>query len=118
MKVLPCLALGFAIAVRATSGAWAADSGPAGEVAKGKEVFQYWCVACHGEGPMKPGTTALQAKYNGKLPARLEERLDLTPELTKFFVRNGVNVMPPFRKTEISDADLKALGAYLARSRP
>jgi hypothetical protein len=34
------------------------------------------------------------------------------------FVRNGVNVMPRFRKTGISDADLKAPGACLARSRP
>jgi len=29
-------------------------------------------------------------------------------------VRTGVSVMPPFRKTEISDADLEALAAYLA----
>ena len=87
------------------------------DVKRGREVFQYWCVACHGNGPMKPGTTALQAKYNGVRPAKLEDRTDLTPALTKYFVRTGVNVMPPFRKTEISDADLKALGAYLARPR-
>jgi mono/diheme cytochrome c family protein len=32
-------------------------------------------------------------------------------------VRKGVSVMPPFRKTEISDADLAALAAYLAPRR-
>jgi mono/diheme cytochrome c family protein len=36
------------------------------------------------------------------------------PELTRAFVRNGVSVMPPFRKTEITDAELAALAAYLA----
>jgi mono/diheme cytochrome c family protein len=47
-------------------------------------------------------------------PAALEERTDLVPKRTRAFVRNGVSVMPPFRKTEISDADLAALTAYLA----
>jgi mono/diheme cytochrome c family protein len=28
--------------------------------------------------------------------------------------RSGVSVMPPFRKTEIRDADLAAVAAYLA----
>jgi mono/diheme cytochrome c family protein len=31
-------------------------------------------------------------------------------------VRHGVSVMPPFRKTEVSDADLAALSAYLTRT--
>jgi mono/diheme cytochrome c family protein len=30
-------------------------------------------------------------------------------------VRNGVYVMPFFRKTEISDAELEALAAYLSQ---
>jgi hypothetical protein len=33
-------------------------------------------------------------------------------------VRNGVAMMAPFRKVEVSDADLDALAAYLTRSRP
>lgn len=36
--------------------------------------------------------------------------------MTKTFVRQGVSVMLFFRKTEISDADLDALAAYLARN--
>ena len=46
--------------------------------------------------------------------APLEQRTDLVPTITQTFVRTGVSVMPPFRKTEISDADLAALAAYLA----
>jgi mono/diheme cytochrome c family protein len=30
------------------------------------------------------------------------------------FVRNGVKIMPPFRKTEISDKELSDIGAYLS----
>jgi mono/diheme cytochrome c family protein len=84
------------------------------DLERGKQVFDQWCAACHGDGPGKPGTAALNALYKGQKPALLEERTDLVPELTKQFVRTGVSVMPFFRKTEISDADLEALAAYLA----
>lgn len=82
----------------------------------GKAVFDKWCATCHAAGPRNPGTAALAAKYNGKKPAVLEMRTDLNPTLVKFYVRNGVSVMPSFRKTEITDAELTALGAYLATS--
>jgi mono/diheme cytochrome c family protein len=84
---------------------------------RGKAVYDAWCGACHDPGPRHPGTQALEALYKGKKPAALEERTDLVPKLTETFVRRGVSVMPPFRKTEISDADLAALAAYLARQR-
>jgi mono/diheme cytochrome c family protein len=77
-------------------------------------VFRNWCTPCHAPGTRHPGTQALEALYKGAKPAALEERTDLVPELTASFVRSGVSVMPPFRKTEISDADLAALAAYLA----
>lgn len=80
----------------------------------GKAVFDRWCAPCHAAGPQYPGTIALQALYKGSKPAPLEERTDLTPEVVKQFVRKGVSVMPFFRKTEISDAELEALAAYLA----
>jgi mono/diheme cytochrome c family protein len=90
---------------------------PKDVISRGHEVFQYWCATCHGAGPGHPGTDALQAKYHGSEPALLEDRRDLTPDQTRFFVRHGVTIMPFFRKTEISDADLDAIGAYLARKR-
>jgi mono/diheme cytochrome c family protein len=63
----------------------------------------------------KPGTQALAAKYKGSKPTILDQRTDLTPAVTKIFVRKGVSIMPFFRKTEITDAQLNALAAYLAR---
>ena len=56
------------------------------------------------------------AKYQGTLPALLEERTDMSPELIRTFVRNGITIMPFFRKTEVSDTDLDALVAYLTRN--
>ena len=86
-------------------------------VKRGNAVFQHWCAPCHAAGPRHPGTSALAVLYKGAKPAPLEERTDLDPGITRAFVRTGVSIMPPFRKTEISDADLDALAAYLALKR-
>lgn len=83
-------------------------------VEKGHQVFHKWCAPCHAPGIKEyPGTVALYAKYHGKIPAALEQRTDLTAEMITYFVRHGVSVMPFFRKTEVSDKDLKALIGYL-----
>lgn len=84
----------------------------------GKLVFAKWCAPCHAPNPKLAGTLALQTKYQGKIPAALEQRSDLTSELITTFVRNGVAWMAPFRKTEVSDADLADLGAYLSKRTP
>ena len=83
---------------------------------KGYVQYQDYCSMCHGEGPGRPGTMALEAKYKGALPALLADRTDLTPQLIKMYVRQGISIMPIFRKTEISDADLEAIAAYLTRN--
>jgi mono/diheme cytochrome c family protein len=84
--------------------------------ARGRAVFAHWCAPCHAPGPGHPGTQSLQLKYNGELPAVLEEREDLTPDAVELFVRQGVMSMAGFRKTEITDADLDALAAYVSQA--
>jgi len=86
-------------------------------VRRGNELYQYWCATCHGRGPGNPGSTALAAKYKGALPGILEDRADLTPQAVRFAVRRGTSIMPFFRKTEISDADLDAITQFLTRRR-
>ena len=98
--------------------AWTGKPVSTDEQKRGKAVFAEWCAGCHAAGPRRPGTQALDALYKGKKPGVIEERTDLVPKLTETFVRRGVSVMPAFRKTEISDADLAALAAYLAPPRP
>ena len=72
-------------------------------------------MPCHGVG--MPGTNALAIVYKDtEIPALLESRSDLTPEMVSVFVRYGKHSMPFFRKTEINDEELKLLIAYLSRN--
>jgi mono/diheme cytochrome c family protein len=101
--------------VAAWSRTAALDETDGSQLERGAAVYNIWCDACHRDSEQNaPGTRSLEFKYRGELPAALEERTDLTPELVEFYVRNGVATMPFFRKTEISDADLAALAAFLA----
>jgi mono/diheme cytochrome c family protein len=94
---------------------------------RGRDVFHERCAACHGPIPqnpigppylpLMPGTQALKARYNGEKPAELERRTDLTAEFVDAVVRGGLNSMPFFRPTELSDEDLTALDAYLTREK-
>ncbi len=83
----------------------------------GEQVFHRYCWECHGDGPDRPGTLALQAKYHGEPSARLDQRSDLTADFVIATVRHGISVMPSMRKTEISDTELNAIAAYLARKK-
>ena len=68
-----------------------------------------------GRGPMDPpGTAELRVKYGSQAMAELEKRTDLAAETVVYFVRHGTGVMPPIRKTELTDADLKSISDYLA----
>jgi mono/diheme cytochrome c family protein len=81
----------------------------------GGQIFGKWCSDCHSSAG-GPGSLGLQRKYRGTLPAVLEQRSDLHPEYVKMVVRHGVSFMPSFRKTEISDAELALVAAYLTPS--
>jgi len=91
----------------------------------GKIVFDKWCAPCRAVAPKNvmfgtgalAGTSALAVKYKGKLPAVLEQRTDLAPVMIKSVVRHGLFGMPITRKTEISDAELEDVVAYLTRNR-
>ena len=92
----------------------------------GKAVFEKWCAPCHGAvapqrtmfgGSALPGTAALAAKYQGKVPAVLEQRTDLKAAYIKTVVRHGLYGMPITRKTEVSDAELDGVVAYLTTNR-
>jgi mono/diheme cytochrome c family protein len=116
--------LGPMIAALLAAAQAAAAQGAAGTdattVAEGKALFTRLCTPCHGAArsdmgrAMLPGTDALRIKYKGTLPALLEQRTDLTPQVIRTFVRRGTWSMPPLRKTEISDAEIDAVSAYIA----
>jgi (+)-pinoresinol hydroxylase len=100
--------LGLSVAARAAT--------PGGAAPSGQAVYQHWCAPCHAPGPGHPGTQSLEIKYGGKTPPVLLDRTDLSPQAVAQFVRTGILLMAPFRKTEIDDAQLAALAAYVARN--
>lgn len=102
------------LAIVAQPGSEALAAAPAAAPASGEQVYGRWCVHCHAPGRGNPGTQSLQVKYGGRVPAVLLDRTDLTAEAVAVFVRQGVQSMPPFRKTEITDAELAALSAWVA----
>jgi len=121
MKTILGFITSAALAVCATSPSLAQDR--SAQLDQGKQVYNYWCLPCHGTGlglpgfAELPGTQQLRIKYRDTaISPLLEERTDLVPEFVRVIVRQGVSFMPQFRKTEISDAELDALAAYLARN--
>jgi mono/diheme cytochrome c family protein len=93
---------------------------------QGKAVFAQWCAGCHspmragpirGPGSFPPaGTYLLQKRYGSSEPAALEQRTDLTPDLIRAIVRQGLTIMPPTRKSEVTDGELEAVIAYLTQN--
>jgi (+)-pinoresinol hydroxylase len=88
----------------------------AADAPSGEAVWKRWCVHCHSTGRGNPGTESLAVKYRGSNPAKpaaLLDRTDMTPDFIRLSLRQGVLSMPPFRKTEITDAELAALATWL-----
>lgn len=98
--------------------ALAQDAGEETALERGKAVYDQWCIICHGENDPASGggTAALEFLYQGALPAKLEDRSDMTPELITELVRRGRFGMPNFRLTEISEQQLEDMIAYLRRN--
>jgi len=109
-------AAGLALATL-LAGAVRADA-PPDPYAGGRAVYTKWCAPCHDPGVIHPGTNALTVKYKDVKSGVLLEWKDLRPETVRLLVRHGISVMPQFRKTEISDADLDALAKFLSRNTP
>ena len=108
---------GLALAALIICGSGSATE-PSDPYAAGRAVYTKWCAPCHDPGVIHPGTNALTVKYQGVKSGVLLEWKDLPPEMVRHLVRNGISVMPQFRKTEISDADLDALAKFLSRNTP
>lgn len=117
-SVMALSMVAVAVAFTATAAYSQSEQSPAHSAADGQAVYDKWCAPCHAAGPFHAGTAGLEVKYKGSKPAALLERTDLTPEIVNFYVRNGINAMPPFRKTEITNPELETLANYLSQPKP
>jgi mono/diheme cytochrome c family protein len=112
------MALGLVLLVSAVSGTRGHAAEPQGAQGlsplqeHGKQAYYRACMPCHGPGLW--GTNRLARRLD-KDHALLESRTDLTPEIIRAAVRLGLGSMPPYRRTEVSDADVQAIAAYLTR---
>src|SRR5690349_3211503 len=96
----------------ATGVASAAEPSLTPQQRQGKRLYNHICVYCHSPGVW--GTNRLSKRMD-KEHAVLENRTDLSAAMVQTVVRTGIGSMPPLRKSELSDADLAAVAAYLTR---
>lgn len=101
----------FATGGLALSAAFAATAqdGPAPRT--GEQIFADKCVFCHDARGW--GTRSL-ARRTPEGQAQLLDRQVLPAVLVRYAVRRGVGSMPQFTPTEISDAELDNLAAWLS----
>jgi (+)-pinoresinol hydroxylase len=117
--VVVAAGLALVLACPAAAGSWRrlpSEPLPADTaVERGHIAFESRCAICHGGEADAAGTNSLTVKYAGSKPARLERRTDLTPAVVRYYVRHGSGMMPFFPRSEVSDAMLDDIGAYLSR---
>lgn len=94
----------------------ASASEAANRVMHGKTLYEQWCLPCHDAGPGYTATMAI-AQRLGESRSVLLNRGDLTQEYVEYVVRNGFQMMPPFRPTEISDRNVDDIWRYMASMR-
>ncbi|MEE4290137.1 MAG: cytochrome c [Cycloclasticus sp.] len=81
----------------------------------GKVIFALHCAGCHDPGNAHAATKQL-ALVRGKDLAVIMQRKDLVPDYIKYIVRDGLLEMPPFRPTDINNAELDNLANYIVDS--
>jgi len=86
----------------------------------GKAVFEHSCGYCHFPGGMGSNLLTKQMMMMKRPPSDgiLSNRRDLTADYVKAVVRGGKGAMPAQTRVDLTDAELNAVAAYLARNAP
>jgi len=79
---------------------------------QGKRLFEATCLYCHN--PRGWGTEKLRTRLPEER-AVLTDRTDLNAAYIRTIVRNGLVNMPAYTPTDLSEAQIKAIAAYLTR---
>ena len=79
---------------------------------EGRQWYEKTCNYCHGPG----GFAAKKlAKRLGESRALLASRTDLNADYIRYVVRHGIGSMPWYSRTDLSDAQLELVVAWLVR---
>lgn len=83
----------------------------------GETLYSNRCGTCHLAGGMGTNLITVQQMKAGNPPEMglLANRTDLTADYVKQVVRNGKVAMPPISRVEVTDAELEAIAAFLAK---
>jgi mono/diheme cytochrome c family protein len=82
---------------------------------QGKALFEATCNYCHN------ARGFATERLRTRLPEErsiIAERTDLDPAYVRTIVRNGLASMPAYTPTDLDEAQIKAIAAYLTRARP
>jgi len=84
-----------------------------------KAVFEHSCGYCHFAGGMGSNLLTKQMLAMKRPPSDgvLTNRRDLFPDYVKAVVRGGKGAMPAQTRVDITDAELNAVAAYLAKGK-
>ena len=84
----------------------------------GAALFSHHCGYCHLMGGMGTNLLTKQMIAAGQPPqtALLSNRTDLDADYVKSVVRMGKVAMPRISRAEVTDAELDAIAAYLAKA--
>lgn len=86
------------------------------KVPDGAENYALYCAGCHDPGPGHPATMLLE-EMDRPVPA-LIGRKDLEFDYLHSVVRQGLIEMPPFRVTELTDAQVREIYDYIKTAQP
>lgn len=84
------------------------------EQQQGKTLYEATCNYCHN------ARGFATERLRTRLPedrSILVDRTDLDPTYIRTIVRNGLASMPAYTPTDLNEAQIKAIAAYLTRSR-
>lgn len=83
-------------------------------VGPGGKEYLYTCGPCHASTTTGYGAFRLQQRL-GKEKALLHERDDLTAEVIRVAVRNGIGAMPALSQVEVNDRQLESIIGFLTK---
>ena len=104
--VLVLLALGTTIVAAAETESLTAKQ------QEGRALFEATCIYCHN------ARGFATERLRTRLPedrSVLTERTDLDPAYIRTVVRNGLASMPAYTPTDLNEAQIQAIAAYLTR---